>query len=234
LAFDGDAYFGFLTDITRNLGEIGQEIAPPLVVGLGYGGKDPNAWHTLRAKDLTPTPPGRDDIIPEAMSDESFGGLDAYLDQLETIFDVVNGLYPINPRQRVLFGHSFGGLAALHTRFTRPELFTGHLAVSPSIYWGGRAVLEKERPTGQLLHIAVGQLEEQSKSFPGESEEISERRARHVREARMVAEARELAQRLKAAGDPVEFSFVEDETHVGVVYAALPRAFRQLFPVRPA
>jgi hypothetical protein len=47
----------------------------------------------------------------------------------------------------------------------------------------------------------------------------------------MVAEAKALGDRLKAAGDAVEFHCVPRETHVGVVYGALPAALRQLFPV---
>ncbi len=46
---------------------------------------------------------------------------------------------------RVLVGHSFGGVFALHTLFTQPELFDAYLAMGSSAWIGGGVLLEEAR-----------------------------------------------------------------------------------------
>lgn len=230
VAFDGDGYAGFLTDATRNLGVIGEEIAPPLVVALGYGGPDRDAWHHLRARDLTPVPPSAADQAGFPFDPAGYGGLDAYLDRVERLVARVAAEHPVDRARSVLLGHSFGGLAVLHARFTRPELVSAHIAVSPAIYWGDHAVLARERPTGRPLHLAVGGLEETYVARPDIDPAIDAVRAGIVERAGMIREARALADRLAAAGDPVGFACIAEETHVGVFYAALAPALRRMLP----
>ena len=230
VAFDGDGYAGFLIDATRNLGVIGEEIAPPLVVALGYGGEDRDGWHHLRSRDLTPVPPSEEDRASFSPDPAAYGRLDAYLGRVERLLAGVAAEHPVDRARSVLLGHSFGGLAVLHARFTRPELVSAHVAISPSIYWGGHAVLANERPTGQPLHLAVGELEETYVMRPDLDPAVDAARARVVARARIIFEARALADRLAAAGDPVTFACVAEETHVGVIYAALPPALRRVFP----
>jgi len=43
----------------------------------------------------------------------------------------------------VLAGHSLGGLFAVHTLVTRPELFNSYVAVSPSLQWSDEATLKR-------------------------------------------------------------------------------------------
>ncbi|MGY4801233.1 alpha/beta hydrolase [Teichococcus aerofrigidensis] len=47
---------------------------------------------------------------------------------------------PLDAARRGLFGHSYGGLFALHALFTRPALFRTVLAASPSVWWKDRAI----------------------------------------------------------------------------------------------
>jgi predicted alpha/beta superfamily hydrolase len=44
-----------------------------------------------------------------------------------------------------LFGHSLGGLLALHTLYTRPQAFESIVAASPSLEWNEQGVLAEER-----------------------------------------------------------------------------------------
>ena len=44
---------------------------------------------------------------------------------------------------KVLMGHSFGGLFAIHTLTTRPELFNAYIAISPSMQWNGQGLVEQ-------------------------------------------------------------------------------------------
>ena len=63
---------------------------------------------------------------------------------------------------RTLWGHSFGGLFALHALFTKPESFDRYAAISPSLWWGdgmlitvARMSLDRTTP----LLIACGDAE---------------------------------------------------------------------------
>jgi pimeloyl-ACP methyl ester carboxylesterase len=43
---------------------------------------------------------------------------------------------------RVLIGHSFGGLFAVHAWLSRPEVFRAYVAISPSLWWDGERVID--------------------------------------------------------------------------------------------
>jgi hypothetical protein len=90
--------------------------------------------NTDRTRDLTPTRVEQLPGNPNARFPTS-GGADKFLKFIETeLIPLVESKYRTQP-YRVLAGHSLGGLFALHTMFTRPELFNSYIAVSPSLQW---------------------------------------------------------------------------------------------------
>ncbi|MEO1082717.1 MAG: alpha/beta hydrolase-fold protein, partial [Acidobacteriota bacterium] len=122
--------------------------------------------NTERTRDLTPpwTDPStiedqgqRAQIIPDG------GGADAFLRFLgDELVPHVEASYRTQPF-RLLVGHSFGGLFALHAMATQPDLFGAILSISPSLWWdGGRTVdqletLFAERPAlATQLYATVG------------------------------------------------------------------------------
>jgi hypothetical protein len=73
---------------------------------------------------------------------------------------------------RVLIGHSFGGLFATHAMLTRPGVFKGYIAISPSLWWdGGRladslvahAAATAEHP---WFYATMGGLEPEQQTGP--------------------------------------------------------------------
>src|SRR5262249_1588492 len=75
------------------------------------------------------------------------GGADAFLAFLDQeLVPYVDRTYRTAP-MRVLVGHSLGGLFALHALAKRPELFTGYVAMEPSVWWNDHQVLEQVRAT---------------------------------------------------------------------------------------
>jgi predicted alpha/beta superfamily hydrolase len=99
---------------------------PVIIVGV------PN---TDRTRDLTPTRAsleGRDGVVRELPTS---GGASRFLEFFEKeLFPWVDARYRTQPL-RLLAGHSFGGLFALHAFFTRPAAFQSVLAVSPTLRW---------------------------------------------------------------------------------------------------
>lgn len=126
----------YMTDAGGNINEIGStidflvdnnEIPPLIVVGI---------TNTDRNRDLTPTHadiknPKGEVIVPVPTS----GGADKFLDFIQTeLIPEIEKRYPTQPF-RLFTGHSLGGLFAIHTLITRPDLFNAYIAVSPSLQW---------------------------------------------------------------------------------------------------
>lgn len=126
----------YLTDGDGHINEIGSTIdflvnndrMPPLIV-VGITNTDRN-------RDLTPTradmkgPGGK-----VAMAFPTSGGADKFLDFIQNeLIPQIEKRYSPQP-YRIFAGHSFGGLFAIHTLITRPNLFDAYIAVSPSLQW---------------------------------------------------------------------------------------------------
>jgi predicted alpha/beta superfamily hydrolase len=244
--FDAQGYHGFVTDMTRNRA-LGQEMPPVLVVALGYPEEEPAVWLTRRTLDLTPTvppPDSPDRTLPWAAAGGS-GGLEGFLDVLQSeALPKVDALFAIDRRRMALWGHSLGGLAALHALFTRPALFESYLAISPSIWWDGQAVLKGEATfaaqvragvVAPRVFIAVGGSEDNAPTrlpagYSGTLDELVEQ----SKAAQMVVNARALFERLEALpaidGFAVRFACPADETHMTAPFATLRAALDLAFP----
>ncbi len=138
-----------------------QETENAIIVGIGYppgvnAGKE-------RSLDLTPS-------LDEMPTPEGYGGADSFLKFiLDELKPHIEQAYAVDRSQQALFGHSFGGLFALHALFNQPDAFQAYLVASPSIWWGERFAL-KELPrltpklstTGAAVRVlvTVGELEQ--------------------------------------------------------------------------
>ncbi|MCB1037178.1 MAG: hypothetical protein KDD47_25340 [Acidobacteria bacterium] len=131
---DARTRFHHTTGTVATLSDIGQ-IPEMIVVAVR---------NTDRTRDLTPpwTGPAPDDSVPgRAGAVEGGGGAGNFLRFLhEELVPYVEGKYRTAPF-RILVGHSFGGLFAVHALVHDPDLFDAVLAISPSLWWdGGKSV----------------------------------------------------------------------------------------------
>ena len=116
--------------------------------------------NTDRTRDLTPT---KVEEFGQGFAVPTSGGADRFLDFIATeVIPYVEKNYRTQP-YRAFAGHSFGGLFAMHAFFTRPALFQGVIAVSPTLTWDNRYVYRratewaKSSPTQpRALLISVG------------------------------------------------------------------------------
>lgn len=120
---DGGGHFHHVSGIVQFMAK--QKIAPPMIlVGL---------VNTDRTRDLTPYTIER---RPNS------GGADLFIEFLRReVFPLVEGQYRTQPH-RTLIGHSLGGLFAVYTLLTAPELFQATIAVSPAIGYGNGPIQE--------------------------------------------------------------------------------------------
>ncbi|PLP56321.1 esterase [Mesorhizobium loti] len=113
-----------------------------VLVGIGYPSDDRSEIVRLRFFDLTPLTPAA--LIPPGMNAPKTGGADSFRDFLEaTLKPEVERRVPIDRTRQTLFGHSLGGLFALHVLFSKPDAFQTYIAADPSIWWNGRSILNE-------------------------------------------------------------------------------------------
>jgi predicted alpha/beta superfamily hydrolase len=227
---DGGIMFPLVANSARLL-QLGFELPPVLVVGIGYAGEPPDRVMALRTRDLTPS---IDEGFVERSaegpmpfpSDLSPGGGEAFLDFIEEeVKPFIRANYSVTDDE-TLVGDSLGGLFALHTLFTRPDAYDRYLVGSPSIWWDGAALFDAEanlaagnEDLNADVFLSVGGLEE-----PEDADEDTD--------GRMVSNTVEMGKRLRSRGYPnlklTEHIF-EGETHLSVIPATMSRGLRALF-----
>lgn len=237
---DGSGYMGLATDMVRNRGVLGQEIAPAVIVAVTYPSDDMAVWMSRRMRDFTATEPRRPGVpgIPP-IDPKACGGLEGFLDMIDhDALPIVASRFPVDRQRMAIVGHSLGGLAVLHTLFTRPTMFQSFLAVSPSIWWDDKEVLRHEAAFSDRVRsgdvaprvfIGVGGLEQTPpNSVPAGQPATLEAIVAHTRASRMIDNAAVLAARLRAlpgiAGYAVRYACPAGETHLSVPFAVFGQA----------
>ena len=135
---DGASFISIAGGQVQYLSESYKIIPSMIVVGIKS---------TDRFKDLTPTHSViGNDGKPDTSARSPFrtsGGGDNFLKFLkEELFPYIENNYPAAP-YRILFGHSLGGLMAMHALTDQPDLFNAYIAISPSLQWDNEVMLKK-------------------------------------------------------------------------------------------
>lgn len=220
---DGNAWFLPFAQQARLVGRNPDRFGtlPAVVVGIGY---PQDAFFNMprRVVDFTPPAPQREEP-PEGWP--APGGADEFLDFIEQeLKPAVAAEYKVDPRRQALFGHSLGGLLALHALFTRPDSFETFAAVSSSIWWNARYVLEEQQafaaalaqtPTQARLLLSVGG--DELPDMVEDSERLNV-----------------LLQPLRARGLQLQFARIEGEDHVTVAPPAFNRLLKLALKATPA
>lgn len=125
---DGDSNFHHTTGTVQFLAQTSR-IPDMIIVAI---------QNTERRRDLTP--PTQTDTT-DAYS--SSGGADNFLAFLkDELIPYIDQTYRTRP-YRILVGHSFGGLFAIHTLVKQPGVFNSYLAISPTLWWNEQAIIEE-------------------------------------------------------------------------------------------
>jgi predicted alpha/beta superfamily hydrolase len=210
-----------------------------LIVAIGYPISEDSdkLFDSRRSRDLTPPSKG---CKPEE------GGANDFLGFITQnvrpfIYKRLNSVYGAIPGKEALYGHSYGGLFALHALFQKPGLFDFFIASSPSIWWNNKSILEEEeefrrRVSGSqlpesCLMLFVGGDEQDPRRKRWESgEEYNDRQSRHL-ERGMVTNAIEMYNRLKACRGLHRLSFHEysGEDHGTVIACSLSQGLTTFF-----
>jgi len=123
----------------------GRGLEPAILVGLGYADGDTGQYS--RRRDYTPTPHGDIDAVSDMPGRPvRYGEAEAYRRHLEAVvLPELGRRYRIDPDRRIYLGHSYGGLFGAHVLLTSPTLFARYVLISPSLWYGRRLMLARER-----------------------------------------------------------------------------------------
>jgi len=231
---DGDVLFPLMHALMQHAAARpdGAQWHWPVLLGLGQG-QGEGYDQASREADFPPGP-----------------GADALLDRLaQHWLPWLGQQLPLNPQQRTLFGHSFGGLFTLYALMRRPGLFRHYVAASPSIWWGQQALLPwrdaalaqaaKAHGAANAATVRHSNLSPWPTQAPpsvwigaGSREEdgsdADPQRRQRQQQRRQVSAARELAASLHAwPGLSVNFELLAGLDHGGVVLPSLQQALLQ-------
>ena len=183
-----------------------------IVVGITNGGIASGD----RARDLTPSNASMTRWDGVEVPYPTSGGADRFLAFIETeLIPWIDASYRTEPF-RILAGHSFGGLFAIHAFVAKPGLFRGVIAASPILQWDDQLVVRK-----------AGALFDQAKRLPGTVHLTAGRE-----EEALVASVRsfqELAKTKAPKGLRVSATFMKDEDHGSVVLRSYYDGLRRVF-----
>ncbi|HXV43478.1 MAG TPA: alpha/beta hydrolase-fold protein [Anaerolineae bacterium] len=171
---DGNWYFGMVTDIIRPMAWCGST-TDAIVVGIGYveDNEPIEAFResfTRRNADLTPV---RDKTEEKSMQAKHkrptpTGDAGNFLKFIKAeLIPMVEKEYRADPSQRILVGHSYGGLFGVFAMFEAPDLFDTLIVGSPTLSYGNRFTFQREESFAKehkklpiRVYLYVGEFEE--------------------------------------------------------------------------
>jgi predicted alpha/beta superfamily hydrolase len=158
---DGNAALEALTD--ADLQTLGRHGATPVLVAVGYDVAT-RVDVVSRAYDYTPPSAARSELpAAPGIRGREGGGADIFMDFLRTqVKPLAHKQAAIDPAREYLWGHSYGGLFALHVLFTQPDAFARYIVGDPSAWWNDGLLVDEwkrfdaKQAAGKHVAILVG------------------------------------------------------------------------------
>jgi predicted alpha/beta superfamily hydrolase len=231
---DGNALFLTATEVAWRRAASSHFAGGGLIVAIGYpvAGK----LYDAKRRSLDLTPP-TESPIPGA------GGANVFLDFIEkSVRPAVKARFPrITISREALYGHSYGGLFALHALFTRPTSFDCYIASSPSIWWNRRCILHSAQAfldndkasdeKSPSLVVSWGSHEQNPPQWNDEPLDHYEGRKQIASELRMAGNALDLVNMMGGCNRlrTVQAKEYEGEEHTSVMACSISRGLTMFF-----
>ncbi len=227
---DAPYAFPMVRALRHRVGQRGQNIADFVLVGLA-GPADESAVD-MRNRDYTPTDPSqRAGHSSRHYGGRGYGGGPAYLSYVaKVVVPAVSAAYGLDPRRRLILGHSYGALLAVQALLSRPDCFSHYILGSPS-FWFDDSVLLKTLPA---LLQSRRDLNAQVFQYVGGYEAIG-RGSRFNSEVDMVADARRFQTLLERSHFPslrLRTQVLNGEDHLTVAPAGATQGLLWALPGR--
>lgn len=163
---DADYSFALVRNVVQHFVE--REDLPPLIlVAIAYPGAATNreTYKMNRTRDYTPVyaPDGGYGAEYQRVS----GGAEKFRAFIaRELVPYVERNFRVDPADRTIIGHSYGGLFATYVLLVQPTLFNRYIVVSPSLWYSNRIVFTMEEEAAQSglrpaarAFFSVGELE---------------------------------------------------------------------------
>ncbi|MCM2476478.1 alpha/beta hydrolase [Rhizobium sp. CG5] len=235
---DANADFLLVAETVRRLSRrpSATGVRPSIVIGIGYPGI--GDYHADRRHfDFTRGPPA-DDALKDRHLPACGGQADFIRFLGDSLMPHVAGLYDIDRTAQVVLGHSLAGYFVLDLLCQCPGLFSGYVAVSPSIWWDRPAMLQSLETAGRdlerplRLYTTVGEWERELAPWQGLLQAGHDYGALR-RKRRMIENAEEVSRHIAevlGAKAAVRFEIQMNEDHASTLTAALCGALRFALP----
>ena len=141
------------------------------------------------------------------------GGSDKFIAFLESELQPYIASHYSTNNNKTIIGQSLGGLLATEILYTKSELFTNYIIVSPSLWWDDESLLSDKTIADfaqkKTVYLAVGKEGEVMESV-----------------------AKKLNQKLSAVDEEdlsIYFDYIENVKHGNILHLAVYRAFEKFF-----
>jgi uncharacterized protein len=152
---DGGWNFSAFTGIVYHLSEIlGNKLVPRMIV-VGI-------LNTERRRDLTPTVAPANENDKTARRSYQTGGGEKFVSFIKNeLIPYIDSSYHTSAN-RILIGHSLGGLTVMNVLINHTDLFHAYVAIDPSMWWDNRKlllqaseILKQKKFEGKSLFLAI-------------------------------------------------------------------------------
>ena len=140
---DGDDYSGIAQDVT-SLYEFGQKIYPTVILSLPST-KESRWAHYTPTKDTTNVEKGFEDLYSRTGKFSQFADFLGY-----ELIPLIEKEFEIKFEQKIIFGHSLGGLGVLSFAVLRPGMFQNYISASPSTMYDQHFIFKTIEEKGVL------------------------------------------------------------------------------------
>lgn len=211
---DADYSFALAKNITDHLSQR-NHMQEMIIVGIAYAG--PDNYRVNRTRDYTPVNSVENVWFSDIQEEYSGGGPEFLAFIEKELIPYVDGSFRTTGF-RALTGHSYGGLFASWTLFTKPHLFKGYIIVSPSLWYNDKMMFRLEDKLEGVsgpkkIYCAVG------------DREVND-------QWNMPEDLRHFFTVLKNKGNPniqVQLEVGDNETHNSIFPTALSNGLRFVF-----
>ncbi len=240
-AVDGNALFLSASECAWRRPRNPRYLNGCVIVAIGYP-EEESLWIVPRRNwDLTPPRPGGGGGAgagaPQPAGHGGAAHLVAFLETTLQPFVASTVLAGSTVGRTLLYGHSYGGLFVLYTLFTRPALFDGYAASSPSAFWDNGVILQHEAafraaqagqaPAKAGLMLYFGAWEQEPPQWVGEDDAAFRRRLAEHHQLAQTDNTTAMFRRLRASGcvgGGITLKSYPAEDHGTVMAGSLSRA----------
>jgi len=215
---DGNASFAAFAE-TRRIQEY-QDIGKAIVVAIGYQTDMPYAEQRNEDFIVMDNPPAGKRLGRT----KGKSGRDEFLDFLTgKLRSEIGSRFKINPERQALFGHSFGGLFALHALYSKPQAFHSIVVASPSLELDQGVLRDEHEFVARLAAGKIGKTSRVMIVVGGRDIDDDPEPARALADR---------FARLSEYGLRVRFKRYEEEGHMTVPARAVTDVLRFAFEMR--